>query len=45
MWLNPQETADSVILADEIFNGKLHFLCGVLIFRRIFFKLLTPGAT
>ena len=27
MWPNPQETADLVIFTEEIFNGKLHFLC------------------
>ena len=26
---NPQETADSVTFTEEIFNGKLHFLCSV----------------
>ena len=26
---NPQETADLVTFTEEIFNGKLHFLCGV----------------
>ena len=26
---NPQETADLVTFAEEIFNGKLHFLFGV----------------
>ena len=26
---NPQETADLVTFAEEIFNGKLHFLCSV----------------
>ena len=25
---NPQETADLVTITEEIFNGKLHFLCG-----------------
>ena len=24
---NPQETADLVTFTEEIFNGKLHFLC------------------
>ena len=24
---NPQETADLIIFTEEIFNGKLHFLC------------------
>ena len=28
---NPQETADLVTFTEEIRNGKLHFLCGVLI--------------
>ena len=27
MWPNPQETADLVTFTEEIFNGKLHFLC------------------
>ena len=27
MWANPQKTADSVTLTEEILNGKLHFLC------------------
>ena len=27
MWPNPQETADLVTFAEEILNGKLHFLC------------------
>ena len=27
MWPNPRETADLVIFFEEIFNGKLHFLC------------------
>ena len=26
MWPNPQETADLVTFAEEIFNGKFHFL-------------------
>ena len=26
MWLNPQEIADLVTFAEEIRNGKLHFL-------------------
>ena len=26
MWLNPQEVADLVTFAEEIFNGKLYFL-------------------
>ena len=29
MWPNPQETADLVTFAEEILNGKLHFLCSV----------------
>ena len=29
MWPNPQETTYLVIFAEEILNGKLHFLCGV----------------
>ena len=24
---NPQETADLVTVTEEIYNGKLHFLC------------------
>ena len=27
---DPQETADLVTFTEEIFNGKLHFLCSVL---------------
>ena len=27
MWPNPQEDADLVIFTEEIFNGKLQFLC------------------
>ena len=27
MWPNPQQTADLVTGPEEIFNGKLHFLC------------------
>ena len=27
MWLNPLETADLVTFAEEILNGKFHFLC------------------
>ena len=29
MWLNPQETAHLVTFTEEIFDGKLHFLCSV----------------
>ena len=29
MWSDSQETADLVIFAEEILNGKLHFLCSV----------------
>ena len=29
MWPNPQETVDLVTFTEEIFNGKLHFLCSV----------------
>ena len=29
MWPNPQDAADLVIFTEEIFNGKLHFLCSV----------------
>ena len=29
MWLNPQFLADLVEFAEEILNGKLHFLCNV----------------
>ena len=28
MWPNPHETASLVTFAEEIFNGKLHFLYG-----------------
>ena len=31
MWPNPQETANLVIITEEILNGKLHFLGSVLI--------------
>ena len=31
MWPNLQETADLVTFAEEICNGKLHFLCSELI--------------
>ena len=31
MWLNPQKTTDLVTFTKEIFNGKLHFLCSVII--------------
>ena len=27
MWPNPQLPADLVTFSEEIFNGKLHFLC------------------
>ena len=27
MWPDPQETADFVTFTEEIFNGKLHFMC------------------
>ena len=27
MWLNPEFPADLVTFTEEIFNGKLHFLC------------------
>ena len=27
MWPNPQETGDLVTFLEEIFNGKVHFLC------------------
>ena len=30
MWPNPQFSADLVIFAEEIPNGKLHFLCSRL---------------
>ena len=29
MWPDPQETADLTTFTEEIFNGKLHFLCSV----------------
>ena len=31
MWPDPQETADLVIFTEESLNGKLHFLCSVLL--------------
>ena len=30
MWLNPQETGDSVTFTEEILNSKLYFLCSLL---------------
>ena len=30
MWQNLQETVDLVTFTEEILNGKLHFLCGVI---------------
>ena len=27
MWPNPQESAELVTFTEEVFNGKLHFLC------------------
>ena len=30
MWPNPLEIADLVTCTEEIFNGRLHFLCSVL---------------
>ena len=30
MWSNPQFPVDLVTITEEIFNGKLHFLCSVL---------------
>ena len=37
---NPQETADLVSFTEEIFNGKLHFLCsdsiiGILLIQKV----------
>ena len=32
MWTNPQETGDLVKFTEEILNGKLHFLCSVILF-------------
>ena len=29
MWPNPQETAELITFTEEIFNGKLHFLCSI----------------
>ena len=31
MWPNPQFSADFVTFTEEILNGKLHFLCSVMI--------------
>ena len=31
MWSNPQETAGLVTFTEEILNGKLHFLCSVVL--------------
>ena len=30
MWQNRQETGDLVTFAEEILNGKLHFLCSFI---------------
>ena len=35
MWLNPQFSADFVTFTEEILNGKLHFLCNVVMVRRL----------
>ena len=32
MWPNSQGTADLVTFTQEILNGKLHFLCSVMLF-------------
>ena len=29
MWRNPQQTVELVTFTEEIFNGRLHFLCSV----------------
>ena len=31
MWPNPEESADLVTFTEEILNGKIHFLCSVLL--------------
>ena len=31
MWPNPKFAADLVTFTEEIFNGKLHFLCSVVV--------------
>ena len=38
---NPQETADMVIVTEEIFNGKLHFLYRFYLIKDIGLKCLT----
>ena len=40
MWPNSQETTDLVTVTEEIFNGKLHFLCSVsrLCSEEVFFQ-------
>ena len=30
MWLNPQFPTDLLTFTEEIFNGKLHFVCNVV---------------
>ena len=38
MWPNPQLPEDLVTLTEEIFNGKLHFLCSVSIYLLCWWK-------
>ena len=35
MWPNPQETADLMRFTKEILNGKIHFLCKMIIFNAL----------
>ena len=37
MWPNPQFSADLVTLTEKILNGKLHFLCSVLLYSNILY--------
>ena len=31
MWTNPQNPVDLVIFTEDILNGKLHFLCSIIL--------------
>ena len=35
MWPNPKETADLVRFTEETLNGKLYFLCSVMIVQNV----------
>ena len=34
MWPNSHDTADLITFTEEIFNGKLHFLCNACFFQK-----------